>query len=57
MKNEDSSGIVEIAETTGQKESSFFMKSITQDMQFPQSLMRYAEKYEVMRASRMYKLL
>ena len=42
VKNEDSSGIVEIAETTGQKERSFFMKSITQDMRFRQSLMRYA---------------
>ncbi len=30
------------------------MKSITQDMQFRQSLMRYAEKYGVSRASRKY---
>ena len=30
------------------------MKSITQDMRFRQSLMRYAEKYGVTRASRKY---
>ena len=54
MKNEDSSGIVEIATNNSQKERSFFMERITQDMRFRQSLMRYAEKYGVTRASRRY---
>ena len=53
-KNEDSSGIVENAATTFQKERSFFMKRITQDTRYRQSLMQYAEKHGVTRASRQY---
>ena len=33
---------------------SFMSKSITQDMAYRQSLMKYAEKYNVSRASRKY---
>ena len=54
MKNEDLSGIVEIAATTHQKERSFFMDSITQDMRFRQSLMQYAQKHGVTQTSRRY---
>lgn len=54
MKNEDSSGKVGIASHNNQKERSFFMNRITQDMQFRQSLMKYAEKYGVAKASRKY---
>ena len=34
--------------------ASFMKKSITQDMAYRQSLMKYAEKYGVSRASRKY---
>ena len=54
MKNEDSSGKVGIASHNNQKERSFFMNRITQDMQFRQSRMKYAEKYGVAKASRKY---
>ncbi len=45
---------MELRATTYRKEAKSFMASITQDMRYRQSLMKYAEKYGVSRASRKY---
>ena len=55
MKDTVSSVIVEIADNNQREETIFFMSnSITQDMAYRQSLMKYTEKYGVSRASRKY---
>ena len=55
MKDKAPSVIVKLPHKTVQKEAvSFMNNSITQDMAYRQSLMKYAEKYGVSRASRKY---
>ncbi|SDN42235.1 hypothetical protein SAMN05192585_1191, partial [Acetanaerobacterium elongatum] len=54
MKDEEKSVIVELPHLTSRKETSSLMNSITQDMKYRQSLMKYVEKYGVSRASRKY---
>ena len=55
MKDTVSSVIVEIADNNQREETiSFMSNSITQDMAYRQSLMKYTEKYGVSRASRKY---
>ena len=51
---ESQSGIVKLLDKNKRKVASNLMNSITQDMKFRYSLMRYAEKYGVARASRKY---
>ncbi len=47
MKDEEKSVIVELPHLTSRKETSSLMNSITQDMKYRQSLMKYVEKYGV----------
>ena len=55
MRNRASCVKVKLPHQTFRKETIFLMsKSITQDMAYRQSLMKYAEKYGVSRASRKY---
>ena len=55
MRNRVSCVKVKLPHQTFRKETIFLMsKSITQDMAYRQSLMKYAEKYGVSRASRKY---
>ena len=55
MRNRASCVKVKLPHKTFRKETIFLMsKSITQDMAYRQSLMKYAEKYGVSRASRKY---
>ena len=55
MKDRASSVIVGVADNNLREGAiSFMSKSITQDMAYRQSLMKYAEKYGVSRASRKY---
>ena len=52
MRLERPSGIVELHDNY--ERSSSLMNSITQDMKYRQSLLTYAQKYGVSRASRKY---
>ena len=55
MRNRSSCVKVKLPHKTFRKETIFLMsKSITQDMAYRHSLMKYAEKYGVSRASRKY---
>ncbi len=55
MKDRASRVIVEVVDNNLTKGAiSFMSKSITQDMAYRQSLMKYTEKYGVSRASRKY---
>ena len=54
-KDRNTSVRIELPHTVQPKGSALsFMKSVTQDMRYRQSLMKYAEKYGVSRASRKY---